>query len=99
MKYSLKPITINIAIAAMIVLASCKKDVSLSSADNAAIQAAVAQTQAIAVSVSATTAGDSIYVVNTCSPHSKKDTLAFSSLPSSVSNYLNTNYPGYTAQK
>ena len=99
MKYPFKPITINVAIAALMALASCQKDVNLSSADNAAIQAAVAQTQAIAVSVSAATAGDSVYVVNTCSRGSKRDTVAFSSLPASVTDYLNTNYAGYTAQK
>lgn len=99
MKYPFKPITINVAIAAVMALASCQKDVTLNSADSAAIQAAVAQTQAIAVSVSATTAGDSVYVINTCSPRSKRDTIAFSSLPSSVTDYLSTNYAGYTAQK
>jgi hypothetical protein len=99
MKYYFKPITINIAIAAVMGLASCQKDITLSAADSAAIQAAVAQTQAIAVSISAATPGDSIYVVNTCSRVSKKDTVAFSSLPSSVTDYINTNYAGYTAQK
>lgn len=99
MKYPFKPITINVAIAAVMALASCQKDVTLSSTDAAAIQAAVAQTQAIAVSVSAATAGDSVYVVNTCSRGSKRDTIAFGSLPASVTDYLNTNYAGYTSQK
>ena len=99
MKYRFKPLIINVAIAVAMGMASCQKEVAVNSTDNTAIQAAVAQTQAIAVSVSATTAGDSVYVINTCSSHSKRDSVAFSSLPSSVTNYLTTNYSGYTFQK
>ncbi len=99
MKHSFKPMAINVVIATVMVLSSCQKEIAVSSTDNAAIQAAVAQTQAIAVSPSATTAGDSVYVVNTCSPRSKRDTVAFSSLPSSVTDYLTANYSGYTFQK
>ena len=100
MKYRFKPLIINVAVAAVMGLASCQKEVtSLSATDNAAIQAAVAQTQAIAVSISSATAGDSVYVINTCSAHSKRDSAAFSSLPTSITDYLNTNYSGYTFQK
>lgn len=99
MKYQFKLLVINVAIAAATALASCKKDISLSSQDAATIQAVVAQTQAIAVAVSTTTSGDSIYVVNTCSSHDRRDTIAFSSLPSAATAYLSANYPGYTSHK
>ena len=99
MKYRFRHLIINVAIAAVMGLASCQKEVAISATDNAAIQAAVAQTQAIAVSVSTTTAGDSVYVINTCAAHSKKDSVAFSSLSSSITNYLTTNYAGYTFKK
>jgi hypothetical protein len=99
MKHQFKPLIVNAAIAAVMAFSSCKKDISLSSEDTAAIQAAVTQTQAIAVSVSANTSGDSIYVVNSCSSHQKRDTIAFTSLPSAATTYLSTNYSGYTAQK
>lgn len=99
MKYRFKPLIINVAVAAVMGIASCQKEVTLSAADSAAIQAAVIQTQAIAVSASTTTAGDSVYVINTCPVNSKRDTIAFSGLLSSISDYLNTNYSGYTFQK
>ncbi len=99
MKYRFKPLIINVAVAAVMGMASCQKEVTVSATDTAAIQTAVAQTQAIAVSISATTAGDSVYVINTCSAHSRRDSVAFGSLPSSITDYLNTNYSGYTFQK
>lgn len=99
MKYRIKPLLLNVGIFAATILASCKKESSLTTTDAAAIQAAVVQTQAIALTVSSTTAGDSIYAVGACGSHNRKDTIAFSSLPSSVTNYLTANYSGYTAQK
>jgi hypothetical protein len=99
MKFRFKPLLINLAMAAVIGFASCQKEVTPSATNNAAIQAAVAQTQAIAVSISAATAGDSVYIINTCSSQSKRDSVAFSALPSSITNYLTTNYSGYTFQK
>ena len=99
MKYPFKPFIVNVAIGAVMALASCQKEIAVSATDAAAIQAAVAQTQAIAVSASATTSGDSIYVVNTCDSHSKRDAIAFTSLPATVTSYLTSNYAGYTALK
>ena len=99
MKHPFKPLTVNVAIAAVMALSSCQKEIAVSATEASAIQAAVAQTQAISVAASSATAGDSIYVVNTCSRDSKRDSIAFSSLPSSVTTYLTTNYAGYTAQK
>lgn len=75
---------------------SCNKDNS--SGTDSTSQEAVAQTQSIAVAAS-TTKGDSIYVVHVCNP---RDTLAavnFSTLPSAITDYLTTNYSGYTAVK
>jgi hypothetical protein len=99
MTYSIKPFVINIALIALAGIASCKKESSLNSGTAAAIQAAVLQTQAVAVAASPTTKGDSIYVINTCSSHGHRDTLDFSSLPSAVTSYLNTNYSGFAPLK
>jgi len=99
MKYSFKPFIVNLAIGTVVAFSSCQKENLLSQSDTAAIQAAVAQTQAVAVSVSTTTPGDSVYIVGTCPARGHRDSIAFSSLPSSVTSYLTTNYSGYTAQK
>ena len=99
MKYPFKPITINFAIVFIMAFSSCQKEVALSITDAAAIQAAVIQTQAIAVIASTTTSGDSVYVVNTCARNEKRDTITFGNLPASVTGYLSTNYAGYTFQK
>ena len=99
MKYSFKPLIVNVIIAAATFLSSCKKEASLTSAESAAIQAAVQQTQAVAVSKSTTTQGDSVYVVNTCTRQGKRDSISFSNLPSVINTYLSTNYPGNLFQK
>lgn len=99
MNYSFKPLVINIALAAIVGLGSCKKETSLNAGTAAAIQAAVLQTQAVAVAASPTTPGDSIYVINTCGAHGHRDTLDFGSLPTAVTSYLTSNYAGYTAVK
>ena len=97
--YLLKTLTINVAITALMALASCKKDNSLTSTTSAGIQAAVVQTRAIAVSASTATPGDSVYAINTCGPHDHVDTIAFSNLPATVTSWLTTSYAGYTAVK
>ena len=99
MKYPLKPFVICFALAGATILSSCKKEDSLATAGNAAIATAALQMQAIAVSASATTPGDSVYVINTCPLNSTRDSISASSLPSSITDYLNTNYPGYALQK
>ncbi|MFI5140073.1 MAG: PepSY-like domain-containing protein [Sphingobacteriales bacterium] len=58
--------------------------------------AAFSSSQAIVVSA---TPGDTVYVVGTCTPGSKADTLAASALPASVTAYLTANYAGYTFVK
>lgn len=77
--------------------AACKKDASLEGVNTSQLQSAVAASQAIAIS--AVSDGDSVYVVGACAPHHRTDSVAFSSLPSAVGNYLSANYSGYTFQK
>src|SRR4051794_2492361 len=86
------------------VVESCNKSASAPASTTTSTQsltAAISSLQAIAVgsASSSASASDSIYVIRTCSPHSKKDTIAFSSLPSAITNYLNTNHAGYTPQR
>src|SRR5881397_1265535 len=86
------------------VVESCQKTASAPASTTASAQslaAAISGLQAFAVGSASpsASASDSIYVIRTCSPHSKKDTIAFSSLPSGITNYLNTNYAGYTPQR
>lgn len=108
MKKNRKPLSLfNLLIIGVLTLTavSCKKENSAGS--ETTTQAAIAEMQAIAVSGTATSANerrgdspdDSLYVVNTCPQRSHPDSIAFSSLPASVIDYLLANYPGYTAQK
>lgn len=60
------------------------------------ISAAFLNSQALAVATSGT---DTIYIVNTCHPGSKADTLASTALPDSTTAYLTANYGGYTFKK
>lgn len=99
MKYPLKPLLMCTAVSALIAMTSCKKENSQTTAEEAAITSAASQTQAIAVAASAATPGDSIYVVHSCAPGSKRDTIAFGDLPATVKEYLNTSYAGYAPQK
>ncbi len=98
MKQSFKIILLNVCAASMLIMASCKKEVS----DNAAeefdtLQAAITATQAIAVTGSAD--GDSVYITGTCDRNSHRDSMAASALPAAVSSYLSANYSGYTFTK
>lgn len=99
MKYPFKAFTINAAIAVFMALPSCKKqDVSTTSTD-ATIQAAALNLQAIAIAASSTSAGDSLYAVNTCPVRGHRDSISFGLLPSEIALYLSTNYAGYTFHK
>jgi hypothetical protein len=80
-------------------MTSCQKDVNSDTNSTTEIQQAAAQTQAVAVSRSSTTAGDSVYVIRTCERNETRTAIDFSSLPASASSYLTTNYAGYTAVK
>ncbi len=94
---------INVLSPALLLLAfaSCQKDSSLTGAAGTtlATQSAIASTSAIAVGTSATSGGDSIYVIGTCDRGHHLDSLASVNLPASVSTYLNANYAGYTFVK
>lgn len=84
--------------------ASCKKDNSVDTAAATAVgsttaQTAVAITQAVAVAAGRGTAGDSVYVVGTCAVDHHHDSVAFSSLPAAVTDYLTADYSSYTFQK
>jgi hypothetical protein len=97
MKRKLLPVLV-ILCTTLFVVESCQKN---SVTSTGSLAAAISDLQAIAVgsTSSSASASDSVYVINTCSPGSTKDTIAFSNLPSSVTDYLNANYAGYTAQK
>ena len=98
MKRSCKPLIVNLCIAAIAVMSSCKKEASVSSTDTtAATQAAVTATQAVAVT--STSHGDSVYVIGTCPERGHRDSIAVSALPTSVTSYLSGNYAGYTVNK
>ena len=99
MKYPCKPLILNLVITAAVAFSSCQKEAAVTTANNTAIQAAVAQTQAVAVTSSTTTSGDSIYVIHACPERGHLDSVAFSSLSSSITSYLSANYSGYTFQK
>jgi hypothetical protein len=85
-------------------LTSCKKETSTSgtTTPDQISQTAVAL-QAVAVGTvdnsSSSSSADSIYAIHACEPRHKLDSVAFSSLPSSILDYLNTNYAGYTEIK
>jgi hypothetical protein len=87
----------------LFVLGSCKKENSLTGTTATATvsQSVVASVQGIAIgTTSSRIAGtDSLYVIGTCDTHHHTDSVAFSSLPTAITNYLSANYAGYTAQK
>jgi hypothetical protein len=94
--------SITAAVIALL-FSSCQKSAQLptnktASANSAITGSVSAFTNSQAIVVSATH-GDTIYVVGTCSPGSKADTLAASALPAAISTYLSTNYAGYTFSK
>ena len=92
------------SLAVLLLATSCKKENS-EVIDTVALQTAVANVQGVSVTAAATAGasavapGDSVYVINTCSRTSRKESIAFTALPSAVSAYLNENYAGFTAQK
>ena len=79
-----------------VVFASCNKDLSGSSSNN---NTSTSSTIAVAASLSGTvssTSADSIYILQSCARGSKRDSIAQSALPAGVSDYLSSNYSGYT---
>ncbi len=86
--------------------ASCKKENSVDAAlathtttESTATETAVAEAQAVAVAASRGIAEDSVYVVGTCARDHHRDSIALSSLPAAVTDYLTANYSGYAFQK
>ena len=79
---------------ASLLLASCKKENSLSTTTSASSDATSAT---IAVSASSTIATtDTVYIMQPCGHGGRRDSISQADLPSAVSTYLSTNYSGYT---
>src|SRR5258705_9149635 len=89
-------INIFLVLSFILLLASCKKE---NSAQTSLVTAAsVAALKAIAVGVNVTS-NDSIYVIGTWARDHHLDSVSFTSLPSTVTDYLTANYAGYLFQK
>lgn len=81
-------------------LASCKKENASKSASASVSSSTVTSTGAIAISLASTSSTtDSVYMVGCYGKHDKKDTVAFSALPTAIGTYLTANYSGYTFKK
>ncbi len=80
---------------------SSQKNGSTPITSTQSLATAISGLQAIGVGsiTSSASASDSIYVIHTCPPHFRKDTIAFSSLPSGITDYLNANYADYIPQR
>jgi hypothetical protein len=89
-------INIFLILSLILLLVSCKKE---NSADSSLVTpTSVSALKAISVGVSATS-NDSIYVIGTCARDHHLDSVPFTSLPSTVTDYLTANYAGYIFQK
>ncbi|HEX8019236.1 PepSY-like domain-containing protein [Mucilaginibacter sp.] len=80
-------------------LASCKKENASKSASASVSSSTVTSTGAIALSLASSSTTDSVYMVGCYGKHDKKDTVAFSALPTAIGTYLTANYSGYTFKK
>ena len=80
----------------LLFLASCNKETSV--ANTGTSQAIVSATQSIAVAAGSTS-NDSIYIIHACDRGHVLDSIAMSALPTAITDYLTTNYAGYTFQK
>ncbi|HEY5405986.1 MAG TPA: PepSY-like domain-containing protein [Ginsengibacter sp.] len=89
-------ILIGCAFFFLLFLASCNKENS--SANTGTFQAVVSATQSIAVAAGSTS-NDSIYVIHACDRGHILDSIAASTLPTTITDYLAANYAGYTFQK
>ena len=85
------------------VLSSCKKDSSATKTTTTTatltVSGAISLGTVATTSATGVTTKDSLYLVNCFTPHSKKDSVAFSALPTAIGTYLTANYPGYTFGK
>lgn len=86
-------------LAALIGLASCKKEnASKSASATSTTSSTITSTGAIAISL-ASGSTDTVYMVSCYGKHSKKDSIAFNALPTAIGTYLTANYSGYTFKK
>jgi hypothetical protein len=97
-------LSLALAGTALFYLSSCKKETSasgVSTPDQISQSAISLQAVAVGTVDNGTTASsaDSIYVLHICEPHHRRDSIAFTSLPATALDYLNTNYAGYTTIK
>ncbi|MGN6180077.1 MAG: PepSY-like domain-containing protein [Mucilaginibacter sp.] len=81
----------------MMLYASCKKDALQGTATQKTVtKPSSSNSIAVAVNTTDSTGKDTVYLVNCFSQHSKRDSVAFSTLPSAIGAYLTANYSGYT---
>lgn len=94
-----KPVFL-IIIGALLSVASCKKDTSLTADDTSKLSAseaiAIASTSSITGDASST---DSVYVVEGCKRGNESTEISQTSLNANISSYLNSNYADYTFKK
>jgi hypothetical protein len=80
-------------------LASCQKESGTkTTTTTTTTSSTIASTGAIAISLASGTT-DSVYMVGCFGHHDKKDSIAFSTLPTAIGTYLTANYSGYTFKK
>jgi hypothetical protein len=90
---------VAVAAVMLFIFSSCTKDaVKSTTTATKTTTTSVTTSTSIAVAVTSlnSTSKDTIFMVNCFPPHSKKDSVAFSSLPSAIGTYLTANYLGYT---
>jgi hypothetical protein len=81
-------------------ITSCSKEVDNgSTAVNASDAIAVLASGSASVSGTLRTAADSVYIMQSCTRREKREIVPESSLPSGITEYLTTNYAGYTFNK
>lgn len=86
-------------LAALIGLASCKKEnASKSASVTSTTSSTITSTGAIAISL-ASGSTDTVYMVGCYGKPSKNDSVAFSALPTTIGTYLTANYSSYTFKK
>jgi hypothetical protein len=82
---------------------SCKKEESTDKTEESAVISAgaiaVGTTTSLGILSSISGVKDSVYLINCYAKRGKKDSVAFSALPTAISTYLTANYAGYTFSK
>jgi hypothetical protein len=88
-----------LALAVTFGFASCQKESgSKTTTTTTPTSSTIASTGAIAISLASGTT-DSVYMVGCLGHHDKKDSVAFSALPTAIGTYLTASYSGYTFKK